>query len=243
MRAIIYLMIGIILILSVGCGNKTLDPSDSEIKDTNSQNTIHNADLETNLEKDRDKIPDIAQDTEIDNSQNSTLDPSIITVKYFVDFSKKVNWEIAYTFMKMIDKPVKEISDDYLNWRAKEGFGGAILFKHPESEICFAFEAMKSLSDYYNEKLEGGEICRGFTGPMGILFPSAVWSDSISETEDYIKSYFGFDFEFNPNYFEGGCSYTAALEQNNIWIFIWSEDGLITPETIIVITGERVILD
>jgi hypothetical protein len=126
-------------------------------------------------------------EVESDYVQDANL---IETEKSFMDFGQKENWEIAYPYMLMIGKPIKELFDDYPTFKAEDGGYGFVLYELPESEINILFTGNKKLHEYF----DGNEFCVGVSGKMRFLFPNAVWPDNVFETEDYLRLHLGLNF-------------------------------------------------
>lgn len=153
-----------------------------------------------------------------------------------INFSQKENWEIAYTHMQLIGKSVKEISDDYKAWKAEDGGYGFAIYTDPKNKIELYFIATnKQLADFFN----GDEICVGFAGNLNLLFPDARGPNTISETEEYLKSFLGLNFELDSDC-EDGYLYFIDLEQNNYSIQIWTENGIIMSDTGVLVTRNNI---
>ena len=153
----------------------------------------------------------------------------------FVDFSNKANWGIAFVYLQMMGKPVEEIAGNYLDWEFLDGAGRLVFYRNPDYNVGFAFTATKELSEYYDSLLSGDEICIGLIGDIGYLFTGAVWPQSINETNEYLSDFLGFDFEMTLDDSDGGYWFRAEVEPNNLFIDIYSETGLITNDTLILL--------
>lgn len=170
--------------------------------------------------------PNINQEASIQDIENA-----------FVDFSKKENWEIAYTYMKILDKPIKEFSNGYMNLKYKYSYGGSVIYEAPESGLLIYITDMDDVSDYSKYTLTGEEICGCIAQQMKFFFPDSKWSGSVEETKEYFNSYLGIDLEFKPDGTDEGYFALAKLSQNNCDFYIWSESEIIAPEDYMEIWG------
>ena len=217
MKKLIHLFIGVILIISVGCTGVQGNSSDDLVNGDKNE----------------------------DMSQEESLEATNGLEKEFVDFSQKQNWGTAYSYMKAIGKPVKEVADNYTNWTLVGAPEASVVYKNPENELQYWFDLPGNINDFYGKKLIGDEICSGIGGDVGYFFPDAVWPQNISETEGYVKSYLGLNFETFPDDSDSpeGCWYYVDLEQNNCLVRIYSKTGIITNETGMLIYGDGIILE
>ena len=85
-----------------------------------------------------------------------------------VDFTKKENWETAYSFMERIGEPASQISPDYPKWKYGATMYGGKYFDDAETGLTYVF------TDNYEEILTGSEICCGILGKIKLFFPDAV---------------------------------------------------------------------
>jgi len=198
------------LTFSVGCGENEEIPM---------ENNGHNQDI---------------------SSETETGD---INEKMSIDFSQKVNWETAYIYMGCIGKTAAEISEDYPKWEYLYYFSGGYYFADSDTGMHYIFsneEIDGNAGDTPQKRiLRGDEICSGILDKIKLFFPDAAWPMNIEETRIYLKSYLGLDFELiMEGEIEG--SYLVQLPQNKGRILIGSTDGIITPDTNIMIFGKYI---
>lgn len=228
LKKMICIVIGIAMLLFVGCS----EGKANWVGRMNDESLINTSD------------PDIELEGYIDSQGKETLPWT--DKETFIDFSKQLHWEIAYQHMQSIGKPVGEISDNYLNWKFTDGYEGGAIFEDPESELEYAFVMMDDIYYYITgRKLSSDEVCYGVLGKVQSFFPDAKWPNNISETKDYLESYLGMKFDLpedgggNADY--GG--YFIDLRKNNCSIAIWSDNGIIRPESGMEILGWDVVLE
>jgi len=197
------MLIGITLLLIIGCVNARENTDNSGTAD-----------------------PNISQEKSVQGTENT-----------FIDFGKKENWEIVYTHMKILDKPLKEFSNGYMNLKYKYSYGGSVMYEDQESGLLIYITEMYDVLDYCKYTLTGDEICRCIAQQMKLFFPDSKWPDSIEETNEYFNSHLGINLEFKPDGSDEGYFALAKLPQNNCDIFIWSESGIITAEDYMEIWG------
>ena len=228
MKKLILLCILIFQFISVGCNATQGNSSGNNVNDKNNNSLGNTVSSVNNGGVTQDGI-------EVDNSGYEN---------YFIDFSHQVNWGMAYHYMQVINKPVKEIADNYINWECEGTIGGSVVYSNPVNNFQYWFNAIKSTDEYYHSKLSGDEICNGIGVDVGTLFPDAVWPQTLSETLGYLHSYLGLDFVLcdGTDVDGSGYSYFVYLEKNNCTIGIYADDGLIRPETGITIYGESMVL-
>ena len=208
MRKVLCLLIGMMLTSSIGC-----DKNEEILKESN------------------DKNHEITSETEIGN----------INGEMPIDFSIKENWETTYKYMECIGKTAAEISEDYSKWKYLYYFSGGYYYVDLDTGMNYIFsneEIDGDASDTPQKRaLRGDEICGGILDKINLFFPNAVWPTNIEETKNYLKAYIGLDFKLiTEGEIEG--SYLIQLANNKRYIMIGSIDGIITPDTKIMIFGE-----
>ena len=152
-----------------------------------------------------------------------------------IDFSQIARWGIAYPKMQMIGKSVRDIADNYKDWKYVDSNSGAVYYENPKNKATLAIAAGSTGStEEQGKNLTGDEICIGVVDEMGHFFPGAEWPKSVSETTSFLGEYLGLDFEMLTGE-AGGFRYQIKLRQNNYNISIYTDTGLITNKTSITI--------
>jgi hypothetical protein len=202
MKNLICLLIGILLIITIGCtDNKIITVEPPELP--------------------------------VDNPGTSLDMTSEI-----IDFSNKENWETAYEFMYKVGKPVKYTNKNYFDWHFIDGIDGDFYFDEPISGVHVGIVPVESIDYYFAHGVDGDEVCNSVRGPMSLFFPDSEWPTSILETDVYLESYIGLDFELHPNEKSRGYRRILVLDQNKCTIIIDSNDEIITRDAYFQVYGD-----